>query len=262
MLNLACWSAEKRGTMLRKIAAVLVMILSTIGCLVCLGVLVGAWLANEPATDAVTGSLAMVDGYLDLAAQTTGQLDSNLEVVHGKVEELSTAAPDQIAQLRETVAQEVTPRLTQVKSAVTTLRSGIVTVNEAVEQLNRLPGADVPTLSDELQSIDQRVETIKGELETITSTQEIDGTRLVAAADKVSQEIEAARTSLDEWSTRITDMRATIASATATIPGLFDKVTWTLTLFSLLFGAGQVSLFMYALHWFRTPPLPTSTLPA
>lgn len=248
--------------MLRKIAAVLVMILSAIGCLLCLALLVGAWLVNEPATDAVTGALAMVDSYLGLAGQTTGQLESNLEVVQVRVEELSTAAPEQIAQLRETVAQEVIPPLTQVKSAVTTLRSGIVTVNEAVEQLNRLPGADVPTLSDELQSIDQRVDTIRGELETITSTQEIDGSRLVAAADKVAEEIATARSTLDAWTARITEVRAGIASATATIPGLFDATTWTLTLLSLLFGAGQVSLFMYALRWFHTPPLPATTLPA
>ena len=42
--------------MLRKIGAVLVMILAAVGTLLCLAVLFGAWYVNEPTTAAVTSA--------------------------------------------------------------------------------------------------------------------------------------------------------------------------------------------------------------
>jgi hypothetical protein len=70
--------------MIRKLASILVMILGAAGCLLCLAILIGAWVINEPATVAVTGALEMVEGYLNLAGETTGQLESNLEMVQGR----------------------------------------------------------------------------------------------------------------------------------------------------------------------------------
>ncbi|MBK8049804.1 MAG: hypothetical protein IPK16_23475 [Anaerolineales bacterium] len=53
--------------MMRKILAVLLVICAGFGLLLCVAGLIGAWVANTPATEATTSLTATVEGYLGLA---------------------------------------------------------------------------------------------------------------------------------------------------------------------------------------------------
>jgi hypothetical protein len=74
-----------------------------------------------------------------------------------------------------------------------------------------------------------------------------------AATDALSAELGGVQTELTQWSTGIGQRQTIIQTASGRVPGLIDLVSVAATLFVLLFGAGQVSLFIHALGWFRKP---------
>lgn len=95
--------------MWRKPAAILVMILSVIGFLICLATAVGAWVLNQPATAAITNSLDAADEYLNVAGQTTEQVDNRLSQVQSIVQSLAETDPEQAAEARAMLEQRVGP---------------------------------------------------------------------------------------------------------------------------------------------------------
>lgn len=241
--------------MLRKIGAIVVMILSAVGTLLCLVALVGAWVANDPTTEAVTDTLGTVDGYLALAAESAVQIQAELETVQTRVDSFASIAPDQVEVAQAAFVQEVTPILARVSNVASALSVGLNSVNETLTRLERLPGVDAPTFDAQVESLDANISVMASQLETISSTvsaQELDGERLVAAATAISQELANVQVKLQEWTTRISSARTANAAVTSATPGLLDLASWVVTLLFLLLGAGQVSLFLHALQWFRT----------
>ena len=79
-------------TILRKIAAILVMILAVVGLLICLAGLIGAWVVNKPVTNAVTGVLGTANDYLGLANQATQTADATVSDVTQRLNDLGQAA--------------------------------------------------------------------------------------------------------------------------------------------------------------------------
>ena len=73
------------------------------------------------------------------------------------------------------------------------------------------------------------------------------------ATDALSTELEGVQTELTRWSSGIDQRQTAIQTASSRVPGLIDLISMASTLFVLLFGAGQVSLFIHALRWFRKP---------
>lgn len=250
--------------MWRKVAAVLVMVLSVIGVLICLAVVVGAWVLNEPATTAITTSLDTADDYVEVAEQATEQVDSRLSQVQSLIQSLTATAPERAAEARATVEQKVAPVVSQVQETITVIQSGIATANQLLTQFSRLPGVNVPSLSEQLGELNQRITQADSTLDTLTSAladKEFDSSKVSAAVNNLSARLAELRVTLDSVATRLASAHSTIATASSATPAAIDKISIVVSLLGLLLGAGQVSLFMQGLNWFRRPePQPVAII--
>jgi hypothetical protein len=65
--------------------------------------------------------------------------------------------------------------------------------------------------------------------------------------------LQAALDALAQGQTRIDGTAAAVASAKAGVPGVINALSLVASLLFILFGAGQVFLFLAAWRWFRRP---------
>jgi uncharacterized phage infection (PIP) family protein YhgE len=244
---------------LRKIAAILVMILAVVGVLLCVGGLVGAWAVNQPATNAVTGLLGTASDYLGLASQATQTAGSTVSDVTQRLDALGQAATslsaDRKAQIDARVA-EITQPIARISTLTATASQGLSSLDSTLNRLDRIPGLDVPQPQADLGGISTRLDAVSTKLDALHTTVNsaaLDGQRVQGATTALSSELQGVQTELSRWSSGIGQRQAAIQSVSNRVPGLIDLASVAATLFVLLFGAGQVSLFIHALQWFRKP---------
>ena len=244
--------------MMRKIAAILVLVAAGIGVLLCIGGLIGVWVANTPTTDAVLTTTQTAAQYLDLMGVSTSVVGSDIEKVRtqldalgARVEGMTAETRAEIAgQLRDSIQQQFGPTIRTVRDTLQSLRTSLIALNRSLESANRLPGVNVPTLTDELQAADERLAAIHNGLNSLLSSiadRSIDGSQIRALIATTSTELAGVEETLERWNAQITAVRGQIAALGDVAPGVIDTASIVLSLLFVLFGAGQACLLFRAL---------------
>ncbi|NJN80978.1 MAG: hypothetical protein HC802_00930 [Caldilineaceae bacterium] len=249
--------------MLRKIFAVLLILVAGVGLLLCLGGLVGAWVANPPLTTAITAALEASGDVLLFADQSSQAGEQQLAAIRQRVDELGArvenATPETRAEVASSVAeaieQELGPLVSSVRATLSGLHTGVIALNRSLESANRIPGVHVPTLTDELQAIDQRIEGVESRLtELVAAARDVnvDGSALLALTSSISSDLALVEADLGEWQAQFEALRTSVTATASVVPGLIDWGSVFLSLLFILFGAGQVSLILRGVALFQT----------
>ena len=245
-------------SVLKRILAIVVMILSALGAVACLGGIIGAWAANAPLTDAVNSTIDTAAGYISLAGNALQTAGARVEGARTEIEsiqsQIASVTPDQRAALAQRVSDRVAQPVTAVRTTTKAVSTGAVALNQTLESVNRIPGVAVPTFTDELNAIDARLEAVTGRIEAVgaaVSDANVDGARVSEAATAATAELQSIETALGEWETKLNASVAAATNAKGTVAGAIDAFSLVMTLLLVLFGAGQVSLCVNALGWFR-----------
>src|SRR4029078_873672 len=98
--------ATEEHTMLQRIFAVIVMILSVIGAIFCVAGILGAWLAPIPIKAVANGSLDTVNGYVTLASQSTQNASDRVAGVRTDIQDAQQRVQDSTPEQREAVRQQ------------------------------------------------------------------------------------------------------------------------------------------------------------
>jgi chromosome segregation ATPase len=250
--------------MLKRIFAVIVMIFSVIGAIFCVVGILGAWVAPVPIKAITDGALDAGNSYVAVAGQAAQNASTRLAAARSEIEDaqqrLQNVTPEQRdavrQQMRTAAQQRFGPSVTAVRSTATEISAGLIRLNTSLESFNRIPGVNVPTLTDELQAISQRLDTLNERLENFNqamSATQFDGARLDAAAMQVTTEMQSVEDRLNQWQSRFTNLSAALENAKGAIANALTMMSIASTLFFGLFLAGQISLFSHALGWFRKP---------
>lgn len=248
--------------MARKIGSIIVMALAVLGALICLIVLIGAWAVRPQLTTGGVAALEAAAGYLDLAERATGlaaQVTADtadrftgVETALAERREDSRAALDQ---LKLDIAGRIGPTLRQVYDIVKGTADTIVAFNATLETANRLPGVDLPTLTPQIETVQSRLDAVLLQLEAIRGAVDEtlpDGTPVQDALGQVAADLNGVAGSLQEWSGQLGATRTAAQQLQTTLPGMLTWLVVGVSLLMILLGAGQVSLFLHALGWYRT----------
>jgi predicted PurR-regulated permease PerM len=248
--------------MLNKILAVLVMILTVVGSLVCAAFLVGAWAINTPLTNAATGSILLVENFVELAEQVTGQIDDNLELMLGEVQEieksLTEMEDDQKAQVSSNIQRRLDnlfgSLLAKSEAVIDPLSKGAAALNRSLRLANLLPGVEVPPVAEKLDSLSKRLAELSEQIDNLQQAineVNFDGSRVLAVVSTITKKIEAVEQEVSRYEA---GMELTLRAAQelrVRIPGWVDLFSIVISLLAILLGAGQVSLFIHARHWYK-----------
>jgi hypothetical protein len=239
------------------------MVLAVIGLLIALGGCIGAWSFKDDVTTAVVSGLDAAVKVAALGEKATaqsslviGQVGSGLSSVQSGLAQGVERRQENIAAVVSTANERYGPAVTRTVETVTATRDAIVAFNESLVAINRIPGIEVPTLTAELDAVQAQVDTVVTRIDGIRQTvADIlpDGTPIQDAVGQTAAAAATASASLQDYSTRLGTAKEQATAASATAPRAINTLVWLLTLLLLLWAAGQVSLFIHALEWFRRP---------
>lgn len=249
---------------IRKVLAVVVMILAAVGLLMCIAGLVGTWVANAPVKNAVTGSLEAVNGYTMLAGQALGGVSENVSEAKAEAEQVQQQLANVngadraalVATVQQKLDQTIGPQMARASAVARAVGQSAVNVNRTLESVNAVRGVSVPTFTDQLQAVGTRIEDARNAVADVRSAvtgARFDGARAQAAAAKITGELDAIQEAITAAQTRLTAASATVKTVEASAPGWINLLSGGATLLFILFGAGQVFLFKAALSWFKRP---------
>lgn len=247
---------------IRKIAAILVMILAAVGFVLCVGLLIGSWAVNEPATQAATGTLDMVEQYLNLADEATtrtnetiGYASQELEAVEQIISSMSEEDKQRVSdRVRETLINELGPYVNGIDATVYAISAGVQTVDRTLATMNSLPGVTVPQIGDDLAVAVEQLDAVNAgidDMRSAVSEADFDGTRVQNAAAGASDSLRSLESVLTTWQSRIDATENATSRVKANVPRWIDLSSTAITLLAVLFGAGQVALFMAGWRWFK-----------
>ena len=248
----------------KRIAAVILMIVSIVLTLLLVVGIVGVWVVRGEATHAVTALSQGVDQGLTITLDRLSRLDAQLVQAGTRTQELQqnaarvgdNAAENQLVLtlIQQTVGDELVPVIERVQESVSAVADLVRSANQSVQALNALPfvSIEVPgseqlgklsARSDELKTATQDLRTqVKQTSAALTQ-------KTIATVTRSVQQIEGAlgetRTVVAELTARLTTVQGLVPLAANRMLSWLNLAVWVLTVVMLLLGLGQVSLFLH-----------------
>jgi len=254
---------------LKKLSAAVLLCLAALGLLICIAGLVGTWIVNIRLSEVVVDTIETFDGYFAGIDETLGRLQSGFSSQHQRVSSIRAELADANlsdgrvlrALLDRIVSDDLNPAAENLIITTVTIADGVLAFNRALVTINKIPGINLPTLSEELEAVKARVDTFQRDLETLrdelSSSEDIKN-RLVQTVERMEAGLDQVEAGLSEGKAKITTARDSISSMGVTIHRLIDLGSVALSVLFFVFGAGQVLLLDRAWKWFRSISLTRS----
>lgn len=258
----------------KRLLSVVVILIATIGFLANTAGLVGIWIVRQPARHSVTvlstfvnGKLGIVDQALarvsaraDDGLQALAQVNNAASKLNDRLEESSPV----VAALTGVVHDDLAPTIAEIRAQAVVLHDGVVSVNVLLETLNSFGFITVPTLSEELSAISERVDAAQSDVQELRIA--INEARTAASANLVAA-VTARTIKIDNVIAKIKSTavkyRAVVAQKRQQVTGLSRRLLRAINLIVLLLtalflgvAAGQVLLIYVCWQYVRRGRFP------
>lgn len=267
--------------------SVVAAVLAVIGILICLIITWFSWSLNTPVTESLVQISTGAERVLTASSAALNRVDeavSRTRAAVTTVEEATTEAGETIVEtniaflvLERTVGDTLFPRIVSAHETVTALADLILGINESLEAANRLPFVSVPTLTEELNALAERLAEARARVEEIRDglraiKEEKVGRPVSFITDRtgtITENLDAALTIIGN-ARALVDMRlAQVTALKARIPGLIDLISVLLTLIMIWLIAVQGYVLVHAyefltgkkIDWSRLRPKSSASQP-
>lgn len=258
----------------KRLLGVGVMLIATTGFLANAAGLVGIWVVRQPARDTCTAfstfvneKLAMVDQALSRVSARTDDGRQALAQINNAASKLSDRFEENsplLTALTGAVRDELAPRIADMRAQAFAIHDGVVSVNAALETLNRFGFITVPTLSEKLSAISERVDAAQSDVQELRMS--IGEVRTAASADLVA----AVTTRTMEIGNLMAQIKSTAVQYRAAVAQKREQVTdisrrllrvvnlivLLLTALFVVIAAGQVLLIYVCWQYVRRGRFP------
>lgn len=249
---------------LRRILAIIAMVISVVFIIACLAGVVFSWSINTPMTNSLTGALTGVERVLTVA--DTGlervnirlaEAQSNVDTIEERVEtagETFSETSVVYEVLDRTVGDELFPKVATAGETIVAVRDSVVAFNGTLESINEVPFVEVPTLTEQLDTAADRMATVQNDVEETRAElrvirEEAISKPVTAITDRttrISDGLEATQTALSSSQNNIDDNLEFIGNIKARVPGLIDLVSLVFSFIFLWIALGQFGLIVLA----------------
>ena len=267
-------TANRAWVLLKRILVVIVILIAAICFLANAAGLVGVWIARRPACDTVTALSTLVNsklGNLDrLLARINARADEGRQAL-ARVNDAANKLGDRLGEssplvtaLANAVGDDLGPTITEALAQARALHDAAVSVNATLETLNSLGFVNVPTFTDELSAVSERVGGAQSDVQQLRSV--IDEAKTAASANLVAA-VTARTAKIDN---ALTQIKATAVKFQETVAQKQQRVTnlsntllrainllvLSLTALFLVVAAGQILLIYVCWQYVRRGRFP------
>ena len=248
----------------KKAAAIIVMILSAVLLLAMLAGVVGVWWGQDQVKGVVTdvsttasnalgrvkGASEQVNTVVGLSQGRVDQMVTNITAAGTKVEETKLA----LVAAEQLLDTDLTPTIERVTERVSDLRDTIAMIDKTISLLSRLPGGgdnELLTVADsvieKIKAADQAVQDFR------TSVQDAKSQATAEAVNKLTTPLNRVSTGLGTLSSDLTTLGQRIDAEQAALAALTSRVFTAITLAAIVLtlaflwmALAQVALFLHA----------------
>jgi predicted nucleic acid-binding Zn-ribbon protein len=257
---------------LKRTGGVIIMIISVLVLLISLAGAGGMWFVSAKAQEFTTAVFAPVESGLDTATRALEQVNTRVSTARTRV----TDAQQSVAQwgqgtitdgsalqaISDTVRTELQPEIDQVREVADNARDLVTGVNNASVAVNNLFGANLPTLTDDVQAIQARITSLGDRLQELRADLEamVQG-RVEAAASRVNTLLANLDSGLQDVQSAINEHVGTVQQGQAQVASLksdissWITISWVVaTIFLLWIAVSQVAMILYGWSLLRSKP--------
>jgi hypothetical protein len=254
-------------TIIKRVLVGIVMVLTIVGLLVDISQLVGVWVAYGPARNGVISvsntlqqglqvadrGLTRANGYVTQARQTVASVNDVVSLLGDHAEKNSPI----ITALSQRVDTKLGPVLAQAQTTASSIHDAALTVNGALQVINRIPGVSVPTFNDQLSAISDRTQQAQSAVQdlhtTLANIKAGTVTKVETAVTQITARIDAP---LARIQSLITTYQAKIANVQNRVTSTTNSIlTWLLvaaisiTILCIIVAASLLLLFLICLQF-------------
>lgn len=261
---------------LRRITGIVLVVLAAISIVISIFFIVQVWQMKEPATQALTSTLELIDETMDTTYQAMDILQSTLNsgasstaAIQSALEGLGKALDDSTPMIEtiEVLFSEELPKT--VRSTQTSLASAqgsaeiidnVLQIVSAIPFVSSRYEPEVPLhvalgqISDDIDGLPSKFSELQQDLEktrtNLTDIQE-DIDQISTDIGDISQSLSEADEVIRRYKLHITDVRRGITNIIANIPGWMDIMAWILTFIFVWLVITQFGLLLQGWEMFR-----------
>jgi septal ring factor EnvC (AmiA/AmiB activator) len=253
---------------LRRILAIIVILVATIAFLVNAAGLVGIWVIRRPVQDTVTVFSRSVDeklGIVDRAlARFTAGADEGRQAL-ARINDAAKKLSDRLEENRPLLTtltaarDDLGPRMTELRARAVALHDAALRVNAVLETLDNLGLVTVPTFSNELGAVAERLDAIEGDVQElrarIDEAQTTASANLIAAVTqrthKINSVIGQIQSTAAKYQTTVAQKREQVADRARKVVHAINFLILSFTALFVAVAAGQVLLISAVARNFR-----------
>lgn len=245
------------------VIAVLMVVISAVG-------IVGSWGINERLTASllryVSGAQELVSGIyngIDRALQAVNTGQDIVTEINGYLRDTSefiTEGQPVVALVEKLLGEDLIQRINSARETVRTLGDAVASLNQFLESLNEIPFVEVPTLTDELMVVEDRLDQLAMTIQdTRLRFAEFKSGLVETLIDPVLQRTQMVETALNDVETMLNkylELAATTLSVLdeleEKLPLWIDILTVLITLLLLWMILGQAALLLAGSNYLKT----------
>lgn len=164
----------------KRILAAVLMVLSVVLSILCIGGIVGTWTVNRSVKNNVVNILTGTEGALDVADGALGRIGTQVSTTRDRVADFEEAVqiagenfaenPVIVAALSERLDLGIAPAINDLRETIQSIRETIIGIQNAIETLNALPFISIGEKVSDRTQLQQLSEGITALTEGIQET--------------------------------------------------------------------------------------------
>jgi hypothetical protein len=265
---------------LQRVIAVVVILIATIAFLANAAGLIGVWVIREPTRDAVTKlsifvneKLGIVDQALARASTRATESRQALSLVNDAASKLGDRLEESrplLTALTDAARENLAPKIAEMRAQAIVLHDGAVSVNASLETLDTLGFTNVPTFTDELSAVSERIDAAQANVQelraAIDEAQSGASARLVSAVTKrtiiIDNVLAQIQSTAVTYQATVAQKRQRVSEVANTVVRVITLLVLLLTALFLVNAAGQVLLIYVCWQYVRRGNFPLLKAPA
>jgi archaellum component FlaC len=164
-------------TVSKRIGGVLIMVFAGLALLSSVGGLFGIWVLRDRTLGLAKAVFAPVESGLDRVDEALGKVNarignardrvSNAQELVGQLDQEPVANGAVVSAISDTIGTGLEPAIDQVQASISNALGLVNGVNNSIAAINDLFGVNLPTLTDELQTLDARITTLRERIQEV-----------------------------------------------------------------------------------------------
>lgn len=253
-----------------------IIVAVVVGILLGVLAIAGTWVANERVTSELLDLLDGIQTGLSVLENSLLRLDTSVsssrELVQTVIsatsqlgENFETGTPV-LDLLTKSVNEDLVSKINAVRETALALRDAVAAFNATLVAINTIPGIEIPTLTDELQTVSDRltdlalfVQELRSQVAQVKSgVVDTLVTPITQMATRIDDELAAVQSILQGFMGRVDAVQEAIATLQSRVPVWLDILAIIVSLALLWVMFAQLALLAVARGYLKTGYLPWS----